>query len=324
MQWELRDQTTNILAESKSKTFKLRELSYWFLSNFSENGPYEYNFISANFKQQCERSGSIIPAGNYRITYKLFKTVEGCNWVGEFLQKWEFPLNLFYYTHIDLISPFNGDSIFAINPVFQWTPAQPQIFARNSLNYSFKLVELMFEQNPQQALMYNPSYYEQEIKETRLMYPVYAKKLEEGKYYAWRVELYNENRIVAQSPVWVFKVISANPEAIKAKEGNFYYTMQDLPDMANWINIGEDFLYFGISAEKNEEKQVNYELLNADDYNKVIISGKKHPLSQRFGMNLYSLPINNLKNNNKYTLVVKTENSQTYYLNFIKQNTIAK
>ncbi len=88
-----------------------------------------------------------------------------------------------------LISPANGSKLNANQPIlFTWM--LPSIKSGADISYSLKVVEILGNQSPSEAVKLNPAVFEKnEIRTTMLQYPLSAKKIEKNKKYAWTVQL---------------------------------------------------------------------------------------------------------------------------------------
>ncbi|HXF99843.1 MAG TPA: hypothetical protein VNL69_03615, partial [Bacteroidota bacterium] len=92
-----------------------------------------------------------------------------------------------------LITPADRDTIQQQYPIFSWTPVTvPPAY---TINYQLRLVEVLPNQVPSQALAANtpPQYENLAITTTSLVYPVEALPLQEGKRYAWQIQVLDQN-----------------------------------------------------------------------------------------------------------------------------------
>ena len=89
-----------------------------------------------------------------------------------------------------LVSPENNKSFTeteAANIVFTWLPPTP---APRDVKYSLKIVEVLGNQSPTEAMQRNPTWFEKgNIQTTTIQYPISARKFENGKKYAWGIEV---------------------------------------------------------------------------------------------------------------------------------------
>lgn len=92
-----------------------------------------------------------------------------------------------------LVSPLDRDTIRQQYPIFSWTPVTvPPAY---TINYQFRLVEVLPNQIPAQALAANtpPQYENLTLTTTSIIYPVEALALQAGKRYAWQVQVIDQN-----------------------------------------------------------------------------------------------------------------------------------
>jgi hypothetical protein len=84
------------------------------------------------------------------------------------------------------VFPADGDTLYEEqSPTFTWTPPTP---VPQEVTYHLRIVEILGDQPPLEAMRQNPAWFEQkDIRTTSLQYPAQARKLESGKKYAWRV-----------------------------------------------------------------------------------------------------------------------------------------
>jgi len=283
----------------------------------SKNGHSDVNFLSAEWKRKIEKTGSILPSGIYMVNYYLYKTVENCNWNGAIIVNQLFMFEIKYENFLCLIYPPDKDTLFNIYPNFKWLPLNTSSID-NIYEYRINIVEVLKEQVPEYAILYNLLYFYEKTTQTDLTYPLYAKKLESDKTYAWQVNVYKDNRFLLSSEVWTFTISNQQENNENLNENMFYLTLYDEPNQNKWTEVEDNYLYFVLDAEKNIDKNLEYYLYDGNHNRRLIISGKKTPLSYSHGKNFYALSISKFSAKNKYILEVKDNNS-TMYLNFIKK-----
>ncbi len=103
-----------------------------------------------------------------------------------------------------LLSPENQSSITEQYPMLIWLPPMPM--GAEKITYDLKLVEILSNQTPYDAIQRNFSMLEAfDITGTNLQYPANAIRLEDGKKYAWRIVAKSSNRIIGETEVWWFE-----------------------------------------------------------------------------------------------------------------------
>jgi hypothetical protein len=141
----------------------------------------------------------VLPYGNYRICLKAYKT-NGIEEVVSACQEIEVtPLSPPL-----LLSPEHQSSVTEPYPLLVWLPPMP--LGKTKLVYDLKLVELLPNQTPYDAIQRNFAVLETfNINGTTLQYPANALKLEDGKKYAWKVAVKTTDRKpVGETEVWWF------------------------------------------------------------------------------------------------------------------------
>lgn len=317
--WNICGKDGSVLMEAKSKTFSINDTKYLFIEDQANNSPYHYNFTDNDWRKKCENTGSIIPSEIYTINYTLYRTSPGCNWTGIVTAQLIYPLLIQYFNSLDLVFPFNFDTLTETSPMFKWLPLIPaSAGGYDKTEYLITVTEVLPGQIPEHSIIYNPAVFYETVANTYTPYPVYSKKLEPGKTYAWQVKALENKRDVAVSELWVFSVYKQKPDEITDDETQVFLTLSSEPVPDKWVYVEGNYLYFTVETEKNVSKNVNYSINDAQSNNNIVISGKKQPITITYGKNLYSLPVQNLKKGNKYSLQVKTD-SDTRYINFIKK-----
>lgn len=157
----------------------------------TENDLIDYfevgNLVSSGVSiLQLQQNG--LPPGQYQICIRV-RTEDG-----QYLSAEE-PSGCGYFNlnaaePPQLITPFCGDEITTGNNniVFSWTPPTGVIPA--SVEYTLKIIELLPNQDPNQAFLSStvPAFYEKTVfTQTSLIYGPTDPPLEEGKSYAWQV-----------------------------------------------------------------------------------------------------------------------------------------
>jgi hypothetical protein len=89
------------------------------------------------------------------------------------------------------VSPANG-SVTNNNQLFTWLPPAPM---PGPVTYKIKIVEILGDQSPDQALMSNKPHFEKDsLKDALIQYPSSAPVFIRGKKYGWAVQYFNKER----------------------------------------------------------------------------------------------------------------------------------
>lgn len=146
------------------------------------------------------------PEGSYRLCIKAVERgviKEQCT---SFFHKVPFSSQF-----IRLLTPLN-DSEVDLNPLLNWTSTIPPSFAEN-IGYRLYLNEnLVEERNTNATSALGPSILSSEIiYEPTLYYSPNYTPLKKGGTYNWRVELVQNNKVLARSTVWSLHLKDSSP-----------------------------------------------------------------------------------------------------------------
>lgn len=113
---------------------------------------------------------------------------------------------------------------------FSWLPPSP-IPPGVIASYSIKIVEILGNQSPYDAVLSNPSFYiNQKIYSNVFLYPVAGRMFSNNKRYAWKVDAYLNNVLVSESETWEFtytdnsqnNIINDKTTSISEKDNSSY------------------------------------------------------------------------------------------------------
>lgn len=110
------------------------------------------------------------------------------------------------FIFLDLVQPWNGDSIDEVRPALTWTMSgsMPTVA---SADVRITLVPMPPEMGPAQALAAErPLFMVPQVKERTIIYPPGIPDLEPGKCYAWQAERLVGSRVSDRSDPWGFCV----------------------------------------------------------------------------------------------------------------------
>ena len=136
---------------------------------------------------------------------------------------------------IELIYPRDGDTIESVTPAFMWLPV---VSGLGGVVYEVRVVESW--ESPMQSIgMRRPYVMGTRLGQTQFVYPVGARPLERGQWYAWQVRAYLPERPepVAYSEVYRFyvrgkslerdSILSPYIEVSAELEGKYVYAVSD-------------------------------------------------------------------------------------------------
>lgn len=231
-----------------------------------------------------------------------------------------------------LVQPEAEAQITMMLPYFQWTSANPS----NGVIYGLKIVEIVGNQSPYQAIMANPSYFEAEgIEVTYYQYPLSARAISPGRY-AWQVtakqgaqnfgDYVNPGGLataIATSEVSTFIVtseqelmqeenqqIAAKEEEVLRKSGPYFALHPKLD--AQYYTVTDGYLRFKIE-DAYLPGTISYIITGAG-----IKRPKSQDLESLYGDNRYEIAVEGLglKPDKIYILEVTERKGKTYKLSF--------
>jgi hypothetical protein len=111
-----------------------------------------------------------------------------------------------------LIAPPDESSVTETFPLFQWSPVS------EAESYELRICEILEGQEPEDAMGSNPPRFEaDDIPGALFRYPLAARRLEDGRRYAWRVHAFLGTSPLVRSPVFSF-TFGAEKELISREE----------------------------------------------------------------------------------------------------------
>lgn len=273
------------------------------------------NFLNYEFMRMLKEKGGLLPYGEYKIIYYIYKTEVNCDWVGILECKDEYVLNIMCEKFINLIYPFNNDTLNSSkNVIFKWHSVNRNLIDR----YYIKIVECYKWQTPEIAIKENTGIYEGYVNEEYLIYPEYARELKEGKNYAWMVKAVGKGNCLPYSEVYVFYMSSTFKKDTIYDLTNFYIEADDSVSHNKWYLIVEDILYFSLSSLNSKEYVIKYLIEEAGPDRRVLMSSFTHPIFTRYGKNYYGIDIGKL-NKGKYILRIIDRERNECFVNFIRK-----
>jgi len=176
---EVKDGDGSTLLQSHSKRLLVSSMETLFI------GPLDYSnwnitFVNSNFKDLTTQTG-LFPENDYEASVKVVNL-----WGTEII-----PETYAYFTIAqpdppELVFPIESEPVFDQNPIFQWLPSQ--VFSQNQILYTLKIVEILSNQIPSQAIDANYPIYENfNILDNEIEYPIGGFPLVNRKVYCWQV-----------------------------------------------------------------------------------------------------------------------------------------
>lgn len=234
-------QTVNLkitITEASSGTvFTIQTPAFELISgvnNIPAGAAYNAAVTFANSKLATIISQSgFFPAGDYDYCFQLSA---GASHAGALLAEQCFNYNLAPFSSLQLIQPYDGDKLCDKRPSFSWQPLIPAV---TGVQYRILLVEVKEGQQPVEAIRTNMAIINQRnIPMPLQLYPSLATDLVEGKKYAWQVNAYRNDLILAESEIWEFNIDCEKDSTTSSREafrniddlakGNFYIARGEL------------------------------------------------------------------------------------------------
>ncbi|MCD4665890.1 MAG: hypothetical protein K8R68_11525 [Bacteroidales bacterium] len=181
-----------------------------------ELSPISINYPNPDmrYKESMIRKGGV-PSGNYEVCISV--KISGSNEeVGSDCIEQSVQIS----SPVSLVTPDYGEKLFLQLPVFTWMHMkQPG----SGAYYTLTIVEILSSQTPEIAIQTNLAWFTKDkINKTLLQYPISARGFENGKEYAWKIDVYEEGSLLTESDVGLFRynyAESRKPDIIFPKVG---------------------------------------------------------------------------------------------------------
>ena len=219
---EALEKTEGLLFEASSSVFMLEPGFTTVMAG--EIGPIDVGYGNPEYQEYISRTGSA-PSGTYTVCVNAVtaETMEvlGSDCIQQSIEEIPPP---------ELVSPLNGDVVMEEYPLFSWQ-VNPEQTGDVGINYTLRIVELLGNQSPYEAMESNPAWFEESgISMNSFTYPVGARSFNEGGFegmnieeyfremdsypentYCWQVQSFDEDdnplgENEGKSEVWVFGV----------------------------------------------------------------------------------------------------------------------
>lgn len=221
---------------------------------YTDFAPVNYKYLSSVFNGDLRPEG-FIPIGNYTVCYTVG------HWLNDSYEPLaEDCLNLEVQPLSPpvLNTPFDNDTIATVWPQFTWMPPSP-LSLFTSLSYDIMVAEVLPNQSPVQAIQQNmPVYSAGSLTTVTAFYPSSARSLDTAKWYAWAVVARNNNQVVSQSEVWMFRVKGNGRDSLTVVRQN-YITLQKSTQVTGVNHLTENNIGIRFySYEKEHEATVRF------------------------------------------------------------------
>lgn len=178
---------TGEIVKTLTNPIQLNAVPVQIITNIQFISFADANFTNNDYKQKVLFTGRLLE-GLYTACFSI-ENIDGQVLASNICANF----TIVYPSAPQLLFPMNNDSLAAdINyPTFQWTPViAPPAY---QLTYSLKIVEILMGQSPLHAINSNvPVYENPQLNINSHTYPISAFPLENGKKYAWQVQVLDQ------------------------------------------------------------------------------------------------------------------------------------
>lgn len=178
---------TGQIVKSVTNPIQITEAPVQIINNTNLVSFAEANFLNNDYKKKVFFTGRLLE-GNYTVCLSI-ENIDGQILANNVCANF----TIVYPSAPQLLFPHNNDLLASeINyPTFQWIPViVPPAY---QITYTLRLVEILHGQTPLQAISANyPIYENTQLTVNSHTYPINAFPLEEGKRYAWQVQVLDQ------------------------------------------------------------------------------------------------------------------------------------
>ncbi len=283
-----------------------------------------------------------LPPGEYNVCLSLFEegSIDGNK---PFLTQTCYVREVASLSPLLLVSPFDGDEIVTMLPLFSWTAVTPVI---PEARYQIQMVELLANQTAVHAFRANPLFFSKGGLISNIMqYPVSARALNPCSEYAWRVvytldegvggnDFLRRPNFLQESEIWEFITPCDEDENAKKQPVNLsfidpFYYKTSLENSGNFVTIKGDLIRFTCTFPYKEKFNFKFAIY---DERMELVSSNITVYNEIIPNNLPNLPVNEFYGDNKYVaelpanifydqpFILVVSNTKTrQYLRFIRK-----
>lgn len=207
---------------------------------------------------------------------------------------------------IQLVVPFNNDSIEVLNPLLQWEGINIPF----GIPYRVRVTEIYYGQDPLVAIEMNPPNLEFQSEQNLLIYPPDAQPLKYNNRYAWQVMAIDKSKIMATSEVWVFTIADRQTTE---KNNECYRTITKEINNDNYLYASTIKFAF---ENRTNSKWLKYQIIDLNSNKRL--SGMPE-VEIDYGLNKISIELSKIKDLKKgqmYMMVVNESGSNSQKLVF--------
>jgi hypothetical protein len=254
-----------------------------------------------------------LPSGVFRHCITVF--AGGGEPQDEYCQELESSATSF----LNLVSPFDGDTLDASTPVLNWTHSESFSLLAPGESFVIVIAKMSKDQDAEAAVTANiPHYQMRNVLRHDIQYPADAPALKVGETYAWQVQKFaaGGQGVIAKSEAWKFtireeKVVPDQKYAVlkRKPDAGYYFAANDkiffrfdepyagAKLKCRILNEKQEELLPVMENEENREKGAETENLKTTGYNRFEMDLSPYNLKTGY----YYLEVMNEKNE-KYIL----------------------
>lgn len=247
-----------------------------------------------------------LPAGAYTFCVELLEGNETADKTCE-------PVEAEDFIALDLVHPWNGDTIEEVRPALTWM-VTGALTGAEVKDTRLVLVPLPDKQRAQQALASERPFFAVDEPARVLAYPAGMPDLQRGKCYAWQVERTQQGRVLDRSEGWSFCVRkNETPVAMK------YVRLEDLKPSFVY-QVVDEWVYFRYEeAYKGEALTCWVERPDGRKYvtgpSKEMSETRAEVGSKSVGLNLFEIDLGPLQlGSGMYLFKVRNEKQRVFEL----------
>lgn len=303
-----------ILLTVKSQPFLIKKG----LNSFSSDRKILLAEYGSTSQASYIKTSRNLPSGRYKVCASL-ASLTGADQLDDFCEELEAEFNQYLY----LVNPLDGDTLDNKTPVLSWTHSEPFTILNQGEFYRMVVSQMKKGQTPEEAVtVNNPVMIKNYVKEHQVQYPFDARELESGDTYAWQVQKLSDGVIVNKTEAWSFslrdmqKNKSLKYVALKTELDGAFYTAYD---GKVFFKFNEEYkgtgkLKFKLLDLKGNK--INLALIQDQSQDRSKDLTSKLPAQLKYsGDNRYEMDLDGKNlNSGFYTLEVKNEKKETYFL----------
>jgi len=310
------DDNSSRILTSTTKKFQFGKSSVININktNLTNYEPLKTTYYQRNFKNELAKQGGVFPTGNYKV--EVVCNYEGAGF-SEPLGKYAYNINAALVMPIQLVSVFNKDTIEEENPLFTWIPPYP--IPAGNITYEIILNEIFPNETRYTALTSGLPMVKSTVNnQNSFVYTPGSPKLQNGKSYAWKVNMVVDGKFYVGSDTWEFTYRLL--DSVNYLPEQYYVMESNIPN--NCVYIDSNVLPLSFIEDYYVIDSIIQ--INLYDSSGIIIANEETiPISYNTGFNFtfvsFCPDIITLENG-RYVLEIILANHKKYFIRFINNS----